>query len=150
MAGVECRQFTGFLAVYRCDGQIGSAVFAHMASRCDGGANPSFCAYSCGHHGYSGCIFGVPDVTFDGIRARGDGICDFSWRFNRLFCRHCWPGSKRYQARHCLFNLFSAWLYVRRRGRGCIFGRHVPPVHACVFQSHAVFGGGICDPCNAS
>ena len=67
-------------AVYRCDGQIGPAVPAHMAAGCDGGANTGFGAYSRGDHGYSGRVSWLPDVAPDGICPRGQGVMTFSAR----------------------------------------------------------------------
>jgi hypothetical protein len=59
-------------------------------------------------------------------------------------------GAERHQARHCLFDLFAAWLHVRRHGARCLFGWHVPSLHPCLLQGAAVPRFGLRDPCHAS
>ena len=60
-------------------------------------------------------------------------------RCNDCFCRcNHRSGSKRYQARDCLFNDVSARLYVCGRGRWCLLCRDVPPLHARLLQGDVV------------
>ena len=58
--------------------------------------------------------------------------------------------AERHQAHRRLFDLFAARLHVRGDGRGRLFGRHVPPVHACFLQGAAVPWLGLGDPRHAS
>jgi len=41
-----------------------------------------------------------------------------------------------------VFDLLAAWLHVVAMGVGAVFGRHVPPVHACVLSRTLVLGSG--------
>ncbi len=54
-----------------------------------------------------------------------------------------------HQARHRLFDLFAARLHVLRRGRGCLWRRDVPPVHARLLQGFAVPRRRFGHPCDA-
>ena len=71
-------------------------------------------------------------------------------RHHRVLRRHHRPRAERHQAHRRLFDLFAARLHVRRDGRGRLFGRHVPPVHARLLQGAAVPWLRLGDPCDAS
>ena len=146
---MECGEPIGIPIVCGRYGEIGTVVVAHMVARRDGRSDTCICANPRCNDGYGGRVPGVSYVAFDGICARGDGICHILGRNNRVFCGNRGFGAKRHQTRDRLFNLFAVGLYVRSRGCGRLFGCDVPPVHTRVFQGDVVPWRGIGDPRDA-
>jgi hypothetical protein len=125
-------------AVHGGDGQVGAVPAAHLAAGRHGRPDAGVRAHPRRHHGHGRRVPGGAHVAVD--RAVDDRTCggDGNRRHHGHLRRNRRPRAERHQARHRLFDLFAAWLHVRRAwGRG-LWYRHLPPVHPRLLQGAAV------------
>ena len=125
-------------AVHGRDGQVGAVPAAHLAARRDGRPDAGLRADPRRHHGDRRRVHGGAAVAAVRACAERADLRDLHRRDHRVLRRHHRPGAERHQAHRRLFDLLAARLHVRRHGRGRLFGRHVPPVHARLLQGAAV------------
>ena len=84
----------------------------HLAARCDGRSNSSFCAHSCRDDGHSRCLSDCAHVSILRTSSRSTRHCCVGWWIDRAACCHNRHGAVRHQTSLRIFHNFTTGLYV--------------------------------------
>ena len=144
-AGAGLLTAIGLLLMVGAAGQVRADSALRLAARRHGRPDACLRVDSRGDHGDGGRLYG--GALPRDFRARAGGLDGRRHHRNahRALCRDHWHRADRHQESSRILHRFTARLHVHGLRRGSVFGRHLSPDDACVFQRAAVSGGRVGD-----
>ena len=138
LAGVECGGGRLAPALHRRDGQVRTALPAHLAAGRDGRPDAGLRPHPCGDDGDGGGLSRLPHVAGAGVGALHADLHHLHRRLHRLLRGDGGAGAERHQAGDRLLHLLAARLHVRGGGGRGVPGGDVPPLHPRLLQGDAL------------